>query len=217
MLQLAGYHTAQPSRESLFQGAEKEAPTNPTRVLWTWRRLTTVFLMQSCGGYCSSKGCWSCCYEPSGPYITKVRAVHILSTKSSTFSVGVGLRQCCPLSSILFVIFMDRISRRSRREESVWFGDRRICVSALLLASSRCDLQHTLGRFAAKCEAVGMKVSTSKSEAMVLCWKKVDCSLWVGSELLPQAREFKYLGEREINRQIGAMLTVMWALYRTSW
>ncbi|KAK0148818.1 Calmodulin-regulated spectrin-associated protein 3 [Merluccius polli] len=46
----------------------------------------------------------------------------------------------------------------------------------------------------AEFEAVRMRVSTSKSEAMVLCWKRVDCSLWVGSELLPQVKEFKYLG-----------------------
>ncbi len=29
---------------------------------------------------------------------------------------------------------------------------------------------------------------------MLRCWKKGDCSLWVESELLPQAKEFKYLG-----------------------
>jgi len=52
--------------------------------------------------------------------------VRILGTKSSTFSVGVGLHQGCPLSQILFVIFMDRISRRIRGEESVRFGDLRI-------------------------------------------------------------------------------------------
>jgi len=43
-----------------------------------------------------------------------------------------------------------------------------------------------------QCEVVGMRVSTSKSEAMVLCWKTVECSLRV--VLLPQAKEFKYLG-----------------------
>ncbi|KAI3352066.1 hypothetical protein L3Q82_020881 [Scortum barcoo] len=37
------------------------------------------------------------------------------------------------------------------------------------------------------CEVVGMRVSTTKSEAMVL-----SCSLWVGSELLPQV-EFNFL------------------------
>ncbi len=113
--------------------------------------------------------------------------------------MGVGLHQGCPLSPVLFVIFMDRISRRSRGEESVRFGDLRIASllfadDVVLLASSHCDLQHALGQFAAECVVGGMKVSASKSEAMVLCRKKVDCSLWVGSELLPQTEEFKYLG-----------------------
>ena len=69
-----------------------------------------------------------------------------------------------------------------------------------------------------------MRISTSKSEAMVLNWKKVACSLWVGGELLPQVEEFKYLGvlfksegrmEREINRRISAAAAVMWSLYRS--
>ena len=124
---------------------------------------------------------------------------------------------------------MDRISRRSRGEESVRFGDLRIASllfadDILLLATSDRDLQHALGRFAAECEAVGMRVSTSKSEAMVLCRKMVECSLRVGSELLPQAKEFKYLGvlftsegkmEREMDRRIGAVSAVMRALYRS--
>jgi len=77
------------------------------------------------------------------------------------------------MSPILFVIFMDRILRRSRGEEGVRFGYLRIASllfedDVVLLAISDPDLQHALGRFAAKCEAVGMRVSTSKSEAMVL-------------------------------------------------
>ncbi|TWW67096.1 hypothetical protein D4764_02G0001370 [Takifugu flavidus] len=39
-----------------------------------------------------------------------------------------------------------------------------------------------------------MKISTSKSEAMVLNWKKVECLLRVKEEILPQVEEFKYLG-----------------------
>ena len=176
-------------------------------------------------------------YGVPGPLVRAIRSlykqsescVRILGTKSSTFSVGVGLRQGCPLSPILFVIFMDRISRHSRGEESVRFGDLRIASllfadDVVLLATSDRDLQHALGRFAAECEAVGMRVSTSKSEAMVLCRKTVECFLWVGSELLPQAKEFKYLGvlftsegkmEREMDRRIGAASAVMRALYRS--
>ncbi len=102
--------------------------------------------------------------------------IRIPCTESSMFSVGVGLCQGSPLSSILFVIFMGKISRHNRREESVRSVDLRIATllfadDVVLLASSYCDIQHTLGQFAAECE-VGMKVSTSKSEAVVPCFKK---------------------------------------------
>ncbi|XP_055016887.1 AP-5 complex subunit sigma-1 isoform X2 [Boleophthalmus pectinirostris] len=92
------------------------------------------------------------------------------------------------------------------------------------MASSNQDLQCAMGRFAAECEEAGMKISSSKSEAMVLNRKKVACPLRVGGESLPQVEEFKYLGvlftsegrmEREIDRWIGAASAVMWSLYRT--
>ncbi|KAK3514989.1 hypothetical protein QTP70_003260 [Hemibagrus guttatus] len=94
----------------------------------------------------------------------------------------------------------------------------------VLLAPSSLDLQHALGRFAAECEAAGMRVSTSKSEAMVLDRKKVACTLQVGGEVLPQVEEFKYLGvlftsegrmDREIERRIGAATAVMQSMYRS--
>ncbi|KAK3574244.1 hypothetical protein QTP86_004402 [Hemibagrus guttatus] len=49
----------------------------------------------------------------------------------------------------------------------------------VLLAPSSQDLQRALGHFAAECEAAGMRISTSKSEAMVLDQKKVACTLQV--------------------------------------
>ncbi len=59
----------------------------------------------------------------------------------------------------------------------------------VLMASSVCDLQHTLDRFTAECEAAGMRISTSKSKAMVLSRKWVDCPLRVGIESSPQMKE----------------------------
>ncbi|KAI3365353.1 hypothetical protein L3Q82_010436 [Scortum barcoo] len=98
--------------------------------------------------------------------------VRIAGSKSDLFPVHVGLRQGCPLSPVLFIIFMDRISRRSQGPEGVRFGNHRISSllfadDVVLLASSSQDLQHVLERFAAECEAAGMRISTSKSEAMV--------------------------------------------------
>uniref|UniRef100_A0A8C9VLN8 Reverse transcriptase domain-containing protein n=1 Tax=Scleropages formosus TaxID=113540 RepID=A0A8C9VLN8_SCLFO len=155
--------------------------------------------------------------------------VRIAGSKSDLFPVHVGLRQGCPLSPILFIIFMDRISRRSQGTEGVCFGGREISSllfadDVVLLASSSQDLQRALGRFAAECEAAGMRISTSKSEAMVLSRKKVDCPLRVRGELLPQVEEFKYLGvlftsegktERQVHRRIGAASAAMRSLYRS--
>uniref|UniRef100_A0A3B4Z9A3 Reverse transcriptase domain-containing protein n=1 Tax=Stegastes partitus TaxID=144197 RepID=A0A3B4Z9A3_9TELE len=42
--------------------------------------------------------------------------------KSNAFPVTYGLRQACTLSPVLFVIFVDGISRHSRGEEGVQFG-----------------------------------------------------------------------------------------------
>ncbi|KAK3541273.1 hypothetical protein QTP86_019410, partial [Hemibagrus guttatus] len=76
-----------------------------------------------------------------------------------------------------------------------------------------------------ECEAAGMRVSTSKSEAMLLDQKKVACTLQVGGELLPQVEEFKYLGvlftsegrmDHEIDRRIGAVAAVMQSMYRSA-
>ncbi|TWW81825.1 hypothetical protein D4764_01G0016400 [Takifugu flavidus] len=107
----------------------------------------------------------------------------------------------------------------SFRIGSLLFAD-----DVVLLASSARDLQLSLDRFPAACEAAGMKISTSKSEAMVLNRKKVERLLWVKEEILPQVEEFKYLGvlftsegrmEREIDRRIGAASAVMQTLHRS--
>ncbi|KAI3371803.1 hypothetical protein L3Q82_024365 [Scortum barcoo] len=89
---------------------------------------------------------------------------------------------------------------RHQGPEGVRFGNHRISSllfyadDVVLMASSGQDLQHVLERFAAECEAAGMRISTSKSEAMVLDRKRVACPLQVGGEVLPQVEEFKYLG-----------------------
>uniref|UniRef100_A0A8C6KI17 Reverse transcriptase domain-containing protein n=1 Tax=Nothobranchius furzeri TaxID=105023 RepID=A0A8C6KI17_NOTFU len=162
-------------------------------------------------------------------YQRSVSLVRMAGSKSDLFPVRVGLRQRCPLSPVLFITFMDRISRCSHGVECVEFGGRRILSllfvdDVVLLASSSSDLQLLLGRFAAECEAAGMRISTSKSETMVLDRKRVACQLRVGGEVLPQVEEFKYLGvlftsegrrDREIDRRIGSASAVMRTLSRS--
>ena len=128
--------------------------------------------------------------------------MRVLGSKSDLFQVGVGLRQGCALSPILFVIYMDRMSRCSHDVEGLQVSDLTITSllfadDVVLMASSVVDLQCSLDQFAAECEAAGMRISTSNSEAMALSRKAVDCLLQneteMGNESLPQVKEFKYL------------------------
>ncbi|TWW56221.1 hypothetical protein D4764_08G0002080 [Takifugu flavidus] len=116
--------------------------------------------------------------------------VRIAVSKSNLFPVRVGLCQGYLLSPILFITFMDRISRCSHGVEGVQF----VADDVVLLASSARDL------------------STSKSEAMVLIRKKVECLLRVKEDILPQVEEFKYLGvlftsERRMAQEIDRRIT----------
>ena len=196
-------HGAQPVH-MCFVDLEKAFDRVPRGILWGVLRESLIRAVRSLYDWCQS-------------------LVRISGNKSDLFPVRVGLRQGCPLSPILFIIFMDRISRRSQGVEGVRFGDLRIgsllfADDVVLLASSDRDLQLSLDRFAAECEAAGMRISTSKSESMVLNRKRVECTLRVGDEILPQVEEFKYLGvlftsegrmECEIDTRIGTASAVM--------
>ncbi|TWW63118.1 hypothetical protein D4764_03G0001260 [Takifugu flavidus] len=102
--------------------------------------------------------------------------------------------------------------------QTQWTGSLLFADDVVLLASSARDLQRSLDRFATACEVAGMRISTSKSEAMILNRKKVECLLRVKEEILPQVEEFKYLRvlftsegrmEQEIDRRIGAVSAVI--------
>ena len=94
------------------QKVHGSSPNRSTCVLWTWRRRSTVSLGESCGG-CSGSIGWL------NPLIGAVRSlydrrqslVRIEGSKLDVVLVKVRLRQGCPLSPILFITFMDRISR----------------------------------------------------------------------------------------------------------
>ncbi|TWW73603.1 hypothetical protein D4764_15G0009970 [Takifugu flavidus] len=132
-----------------------------------------------------------------------------------------GVLESAPSGCSLVLLWSEllAVSRTRFRIGSLLFAD-----DVVLLASSARDLQLSLDRFAAACEAAGMKISTSKSETMVLNRKKVECLLRVKEEILPQVEEFKYLGvlftsegrmEWEIDRRIGAASAVIWTLHRS--
>jgi hypothetical protein len=161
-------------------------------------------------------------------YSNSKSCVRILGRKSEMFRVGAGLRQGCVLSPLLFIIYMDRIARRSLGQESVTIGS--VSVSHLLfaddlaiLAPSQVDLQRALDRFSLECEAASMRINTAKTETLVISRNTVECTLHVSGVQLQQVEKFKYLGvlfasdgswDQEIDRRIGAAAAVMRQLYR---
>ncbi|KAI3370569.1 hypothetical protein L3Q82_007074 [Scortum barcoo] len=103
-------------------------------------------------------------------------------------------------STVSLVVFCGECSAvsvaRGRRESGLGTTGFHLCFLRMMLSCwlhQGQDLQRVLERFAAECEAAGMRISTSKSEAMVLDRKRVACPLRVGGEVLPQVEEFKYL------------------------
>ncbi|KAK7926050.1 hypothetical protein WMY93_008360 [Mugilogobius chulae] len=136
----------------------------------------------------------------------------------------------CPHFSASDLRLVNLVSRHIDGPEGVQFGDHRISSllfadDVVLMASSNQDLQHVLERFAVECEAAGMKISSSKSEVMVLDQKKgglSPTSVWgvlapsgevqVSQGLIHNEKRM----EREIGvRWIGAVSAVMRSLYRT--
>lgn len=66
-------------------------------------------------------------------------------------------------------------------------GGLEVTSHVVLLASSEVNLHHEY-------EAIGMKISSSKSEDMVLSEKRVGCFLEMRGKTAPLLEEFKYLG-----------------------
>lgn len=93
---------------------------------------------------------------------------------------------------ILFVIYMDKISRHKEDFGSLRIASLLFADDVVIMALPEHDLQCSQEQFPGKCETVVMRITTSKSENMVLCKRMVDCPLWVGGELIPQLNGFKH-------------------------
>lgn len=105
------------------------------------------------------------------------------------WTTSVPSRACTLNAKALSPILLLVISTHSQGQECVQLGglgiaSLHVANDVVQLASAVNDLQHALEMFAAECEAAGIKICTSKSEAMVVCRKMVGRLLWVGGGFL---------------------------------
>ena len=106
--------------------------------------------------------------------------VRVNGKQSKPFHVGVGLRQGCFLSSLLFIAYMNWINKRSQADECATIGNCKIsrllfADDLVLLSSSESGLHRSLNSFADACNTAGMKISTAKTEVLHLSRNPDQC------------------------------------------
>ena len=141
--------------------------------------------------------------------------------------MGVGLRQECILSSLLFIVYMEWIDKCSQANECASIGNCKIsrllfADDLVLLSTTESGLLRTLNGFVDVRDTTGMKISTAKTEVLHLSRKPDQCVLLVSGATLKQVEKFKYLGvtlmsdgtqDEELDTRIGKSRAVMQALH----
>lgn len=130
---------------------------------------------------------------------------------AAAFSVGVGLRQGCPLSTTLFNLYIWDLHKHLvekasgvgvqmhgiSEDESMLVTDLEYADDAALCASTPRHLQKLIDEFVAYCDAHGLQVNPQKCEIVVFAKTS---RAWAGSDWnikgrpLPRSQKFKYLG-----------------------
>ena len=134
--------------------------------------------------------------------------------------IGRGVRQGCPLSPLLFNIYIEELIREAlgNLKEGVKVGG--ILVPALrfaddqaMLANKERDLQKIMDKLALVSEEYGMKINIKKTKVMVI--SKVlgkEANITIYGEKIEQVKQFCYLGslitedarcQSEIRRRIA--------------
>ena len=181
------------------------------------------------GRFCTSMALMvNCCMPFKSFYCRPKVCVRVNGRQSKPFHVGVGLRQGCVLSPLLFIVYINWIDKKySQANECATVGNCKI--SRLLfaddlvqLSSTESGLQRALNSFADACNTAGMKISTAKTEVLHLSRNPDQCLLQVNGATLKQVEKFKYLGvaftsderqDEELDTRIGKASAVMRALH----
>ena len=153
--------------------------------------------------------------------------VRVNGKQSKPFHVGVGLRQECVFSLLLFIVYMNWIDKCSQADVCATIGNCKIsrllfADDLVLLSSAESGLQRALNSFSDACNTAGMTISTAKTEVLHLSRNPDQCVLQVNGATLKQVEKFKYLGvaftsdgrqDEELDTQIGKASAVMRALH----
>ena len=153
-------------------------------------------------------------------YLGQSVKVRIEGELSESCLIGRGVRQGCPLSPLLFNIYIEELVQEAMEntDEGVKVGG--VLVKALrfaddqaMLAGSQKGLQEVMDKLTQVSEKYGMRINTKKTKVMVISkkeGKRVEIKVY--GQNIEQVKEFSYLGSlittdarcnKEIRRRIA--------------
>ena len=136
-----------------------------------------------------------------GQLLDNIRAIYansrsVVRTSSGTsdwFPVTSGVRQGCNLSPLLFVIYMDQITKEANPDPEA-LNELMFADDQAMMNNDKTQLQEHIDQLNESCETYSMKISTSKTEVMTVSKRPDKLEIKINGTQLKQTNEFKYLG-----------------------
>ena len=126
-------------------------------------------------------------------YANSRSAVRTSSGTSDWFPVTSGVRQGCNLSPLLFVIYMDQITKEANPDPEA-LNELMFADDQAMMNNDKTQLQEYIDQLNESCETYSMKISTSKTEVMTVSRRPDKLDININGTQLKQTNEFKYLG-----------------------
>ena len=126
-------------------------------------------------------------------YANSRSAVRTSSGTSDWFPVTSGVRQGCNLSPLLFVIYMDQITKEANPDPEA-LNELMFADDQAMMNNDKTQLQEHIDQLNESCETYSMKISTSKTEVMTVSKRPDKLDININGTQLKQTNEFKYLG-----------------------
>ena len=111
---------------------------------------------------------------------------------SEEFPVNIGLRQGSVLSSLLFIMVMELISRKISKKDVLWkmmYAD-----DLAIIAENKQELQEVMEEWKGVFKKLGMRMSLDKTEVMWVGHKREELNIKLDGKVIKQVVGFVYLG-----------------------
>ena len=146
-------------------------------------------------------------YNVQGQLLDSICAIYTNSMSTDWFGITSGVRQGCVLLPLLFIKYMDRITKEANLEleapNELLFADDQSLAHEL----EECLKKHTCTLKDSTCEEYNLKITFNKTETMKVSRTPGTLNININNTNLKQVKEFKYLGsmfteDGQMNREI---------------